>query len=180
MILGKKVFLTPFTKKHLRSPRYLAWLRDATVTKYIGRPEYNKNITIEMLEKYFLKTSALKNCKFFAIHENKTKIFIGTAKVKFLEIAGQYENVADLGLMIGEKTFWGKGFGTDALQTLSLYAFRKMKARKLTGGVMAPNVGMAKAFRNVGFKIEGKLYKQIRLNNKFVDHILFGLTKKRN
>ena len=180
MILGKKVFLTPFTKKHLCSPRYLAWLRDVAVTKYIGRPELNENITTKMLKNYFLKVSTSKYCKFFAVHEKKTKIFIGTAKVRFLEIAGRYDNVADLGLMIGEKTFWGKGFGTDALQTLSLYAFRKMKARKLTGGVMAPNVGMAKAFRNVGFKIEGKLCKQIRLNNKFVDHILFGLTKKRN
>jgi len=178
MITGKKIILVPFKKKHLNDPSYLAWLRDKTVTRFIGRPELNKNITSKSLKRYYIKVSTSKNLKFFAVHEKKTKSFIGTAKIKMLEIAGIYTNVADIGLMIGNKTFWGKGLGTDALQALSKYAFHKLHARKLTGGVMSPNVGMIRAFLKSGFMIEGKLKKQILHEKKFVDHILFGLLNK--
>jgi RimJ/RimL family protein N-acetyltransferase len=180
MITGKKVLLVRFTKKHLDNPSYFHWLKDDTVTKYIGRPELNKNLTTKTLRRYFSEISKSKNCKFYAIHEKKTKIFIGTAKIKFLRIAERNDKVADVGLMIGEKMYWGKGFGVDTLQTLSQFAFKSLNARKLTGGVMAPNIGMVKAFQKVGFKIEGRLNKQIQFNKSYVDHILFGLMKKNN
>lgn len=177
MILGKKTFLIKFNKKHFLNPKYLLWLNDPLVTKYIGRSELKKTISLKNLKNYYKTTIRSKNCIFFAIYSKKTNLFIGTAKIKFLVIAGRIEKVADLGLMIGERSCWGQGYGTDALQALSRYAFKRLNARKLTGGTMGPNKGMIKAFLKVGFKREGCLKKQIPFEGNFVDHILFGLIK---
>lgn len=54
-------------------------------------------------------------------------------------------NFADVGLIIGDKSFGNKGFATEALKLIVDYAFNKLKIRKLTAGIYANNIGSIKA-----------------------------------
>ena len=58
------------------------------------------------------------------------------------------------------------------------YAFKKLKLNKLTAGAYANNIGSVKAFKNVGFLIEGIRKRQYLYNKKYVDGVLLGCIKK--
>jgi len=50
--------------------------------------------------------------------------------------------------------------------------------RKLTGGTPEINTAMCRCFEKVGFMQEGIKRKELLINGKFVDHVLYGLLKE--
>ena len=76
--------------------------------------------------------------------------------------------------MIGEKSYWGKGIATLSIKLAKEYSKKKLHLRKLTSGTPIKNIGMIKAFKKNGFKMEGIRKKQLLIDNKYCDHILFG------
>ena len=76
--------------------------------------------------------------------------------------------------MIGDKRYWGKGYGSEAISIMAHICYDKLQLRKITAGCYSNNTGMIKAFLNNGFKIEGVLKNQLKYKKKYVDHILFG------
>ena len=141
----------------------------------IGRSEYLAPIEFSMVEKYVKMLMESDHDYFFALYEKKKKKFIGTVKIGSVD---RYNGTADIGVMIGEKRYWGKRLATDALSATCRYAFTKLKLRKLTGGCFMTNVAMVKCFEKLGFVREGVRRKQNLLDGVYVDHVIYGLLKE--
>jgi RimJ/RimL family protein N-acetyltransferase len=60
-----------------------------------------------------------------------------------------------VGIMIGERDFWGKGYGTDAMRLAVQYGFTEMNLRRISLGLHAYNLRALKSYEKVGFKMEG-------------------------
>ena len=174
---GKKIILVPFKKKHLENPSYLSWLRDYDVMKYIGREEYLKPIPFEEVKKYVENVWNDKYSTFWAILTDDNK-FIGTIKLSYKNEEGYKHRVIELGILIGEKSEWGKGYGTDALMTACHYCFDKLSARKIVAGLMEHNISSYNIFRKVGFVEEARFRKKIFFEGKYCDHMWIGLFKE--
>ena len=58
---------------------------------------------------------------------------------------------SDVGILIGEKMYWGKGYGTDAIKLLCEHAFSE-GIHCLTAGILEGNDGAMAAFRKAGFQ----------------------------
>lgn len=173
-INGGKVALVPFGEEHLNDPRYFAWVSDIEVMRFIGRDEYLKPIPFEQVRAYVEDVWRSKYCSFFAIHHSPDNRFIGTAKINYLNDLGLRTSTADIGIMIGDKSYWGKGIATDALHSVCDYAFTTLKARKLTAGGLAENEAVLKAFRRIGFSEEGRIRKKCLVEGAYMDHVLLG------
>lgn len=173
-IYGKHVCLLPFSEKHLHDARYFDWLTDIEVMRYIGREEYLRPVRFEVVQKYVEDLWRNPYCSFFAVHASEDRGFIGTAKLNYLNADGLKDRAADVGLMIGDKSRWGKGFGKDIIHSLSDYAFKTLSARKLTAGAMSANMGVVHAFKSVGYVEEGRLRSKILLGGEYLDHVLLG------
>ena len=167
-------YLVPFEERHLNDPRYFEWLTDFEVVRVIGRDEYLKPIEFEKVREYVEDLWQSKHCSFFAIHHSKDNVFIGTAKINYLNEVGLNTRTADIGIMIGDRRYWGKGIATDALFALCQYAFNTQGARKLTAGAVAANEGVIKAFKKIGFSEEGRLRKKLLISGEYMDHVLLG------
>jgi len=63
---------------------------------------------------------------------------------------------AELGIMIGDKDYWNRGYGTDAMLTLVRFAFDTLNMHKVTLGVFAPNERARAVYRKIGFVEEGR------------------------
>ncbi len=174
MIKGKKIYLVPFNDDHLHSPDYLSWLRDYEVIKYIGREEYLEPVSFEEVKQYVEDVWKNEFCSFYAMCAIDTGDFIGTIKINYLNAAGRKSGIADIGIMIGNRKFWGKGMATDALTATCAYAFSELKARKLTAGALAPNQAVIRAFQKIGFVVEGRLRGKVYVDGDYVDHVLLG------
>jgi RimJ/RimL family protein N-acetyltransferase len=60
-----------------------------------------------------------------------------------------------LGISIGERDYWGKGYGSEAVRLAVQYAFLELNLRRVSLGLHAYNERALKAYEKVGFKLEG-------------------------
>ena len=61
-------------------------------------------------------------------------------------------------LMIGEKAFWGQGFGTEVIRLLTSFAFEREGADLVFGCDIADyNLASLKAFQRVGYQVDAKI-----------------------
>jgi CMP-N,N'-diacetyllegionaminic acid synthase len=171
---GKMIRLEEFTEKHLHDPNYYTWLQDKEVVEMIGRPEYLTTFPFCIIEDYIINVKSSDNAYFFALYFKKNNRFIGTVKLGSIDWQNRS---ADVGILIGDKQYWGKGIAKDAVLTVSVYAFEKLGMRKLTGGCLSTNIAMRRCFERVGFKKEAVLRGKVPFKGKFVDHILYGMFK---
>jgi RimJ/RimL family protein N-acetyltransferase len=61
----------------------------------------------------------------------------------------------ELGIMIGDKTFWGQGYGTDAILTLLNYVFTQTDWQNVFLKTLVWNVRAQKCFKKCGFTSNG-------------------------
>ena len=64
---------------------------------------------------------------------------------------------AELGIMIGDRAYWDKGYGTDAVTTLVGYIFRQTSLNRIYLKTLDSNQRAQKCFQKCGFTPYGKL-----------------------
>ncbi|GAB1420776.1 GNAT family protein [Anaerolineales bacterium] len=83
-----------------------------------------------------------------------------------------------LGITIGDKAYWGKGYGREAVGLLVDYAFRYRNMRKVGLKVYASNERAIRAYQSVGFVEEGRLREHVFSNGAYEDVILMGIFRE--
>lgn len=174
-LTGNKIVLREFTAEHLNDPKYFAWLRDLETVLPIYRVEYLLPLTFDALRGYVESLWKSGRDAFFAIHEKESGKFIGTQRVGHIDWRS---GIGDLGILIGDRSCWGRGYATDAIRSASRYAFQTLSLRRLTAGTPATNEAMCRCFRRLGFREEGRLRQQLLIGGRYDDHVLFGLLKE--
>ena len=77
----------------------------------------------------------------------------------------KHHGVANLGIVIGDKNYWGKGVATEIITTMVHYAFKHLNIFSISAEVEEGNVPMMKALEKVGFKQDG-LFESARMKGK--------------
>lgn len=164
---GKTIYLRRLTVADV-SEDYVHWMNDPDINQYLESKYYIH--TIEST-KAFIQSVTNDNNYQFGIFDKKTGKHIGNIKLGGIN---RHDFTADIGFLIGEKSYWGKGIATEAIALVTNFAFNILNLHKVWGGVYSPNVGSIKAFLKNGFKEEGVRRDQHFFKNKFIDGILFG------
>jgi RimJ/RimL family protein N-acetyltransferase len=82
--------------------------------------------------------------------------------------------VAELGIGIGERAYWGRGYGRDAVELLVDYGFRHRNLHKVVLTVNASNQRAIRAYQSVGFVEEGRQRAQVWSDGRYDDLVLMG------
>lgn len=122
---------------------------DATVPINISLREYISHFKDEL--KYPVPWSVK-----YAI-ETKNEYLIGN--IMYYDI-DPIEKEAEIGIIIGDKAFLSKGYGTDALYTLASHVFNTTNIMLLYLHTLTTNERARKAFKKVGFKEVGPVRKE--------------------
>lgn len=110
----------------------------------------------------------------FAIRKDDGEL-IGVIGADGFEVGASHR--AELGYWLA-KPYWGQGTMTDAVRAYVRYAFDDLNALRLTAHVLEFNVGSARVLEKNGFKLEGRLRKHFRKEEKLYDAYVFGLLKE--
>ena len=86
---------------------------------------------------------------------------------------------AEIGIVIGERAYWGRGYGRDAVRLLVDYGFRMRNLHKLWLTVHADNARAIRAYESVGFTEEGRQRAQVWSAGSYVDLVYMGLIRRR-
>lgn len=84
---------------------------------------------------------------------------------------------AFIGLGIGDRTNWGKGFGTDAMKIALRFAFTELNLRRVTLNVFEYNPRAIRSYEKTGFQHEGRLRKALLREGKRWDMLYMGILR---
>lgn len=173
MLKGKKVILRPVQKSDI--PLFLKWYNDQEVTQYMG---IFLPLTEPIEEKWYEEAASGRNETqvFFVIEasENNKPYPIGSISLERIESKNQN---AELGIGIGEKKYWDKGYGTEAVRLLIDYGFKQLNLHRISSTVFSPNKRSLKMHQKVGFVKEGIRKQAFFKHGKFLDQVIFGLLR---
>ncbi len=84
---------------------------------------------------------------------------------------------AEAGYWIGEK-YWGQGIMSEAIKVADEFAFKKLGLVKITAHVFSFNKASCRVLEKNGYKLEGKLEKEVKKDGELIDVFLFGKIRK--
>jgi [ribosomal protein S5]-alanine N-acetyltransferase len=151
---------------------YRRWMNDATINKYLESRFFPH--TSETLKDYVQGKLNDNENPFFAIILKENDRHIGNIKLGPINTIHRF---ADIGIIIGEKDCWGKGYATEAIRLIVKYGFNTLNLHKITAGFYEPNIQSMKAFIKAGFIQEGVRKNHCYCDGKYVDDILVGLVR---
>ncbi len=165
---GGQIYLREFRESELNK-NYHVWMNDHEVNQYMETrflPQSEEDIYNYWIEHYQKKDEP-----WFAICLKETNDHIGN--IKLGPIDWIHRN-AEISLFIGKKDLWRKGFGAEAINLITDYAFKILNLHKMKAKVYLSNKASEQAFYKCGFRIEGRLNDEVFFDGKYTDLILMG------
>ncbi|HLI78518.1 MAG TPA: GNAT family protein [Candidatus Binataceae bacterium] len=85
---------------------------------------------------------------------------------------------AQVGIVIGIKQHWGKGYGTDAMRVLLRFAFEKMNLHRVWLNAYDFNTRGIKSYEKCGFQREGVQREYRFLDGRYHDSVLMAILER--
>lgn len=82
-----------------------------------------------------------------------------------------------IGIGLGERDDWGKGYGTDAMQIMLRYAFTELNLHRVSLDTFEYNPRAIRSYEKVGFKQEGRARQFMLREGRRWDLIFMGITR---
>jgi RimJ/RimL family protein N-acetyltransferase len=82
-----------------------------------------------------------------------------------------------LGIGIGERDYWGKGYGSEAVGLVLDFAFLWLNLHRVSLSVNEYNPRALRAYEKIGFKMEGTQRKALFRDGRRWDMIYMGILK---
>ena len=168
---GNRLDLIPF-KEEFITEKYLYWLSDVEVTKYLDVSNYDQ--TKDTITKYIDRFNNSENY-IFAIVIKEINNHIGNITLQNINWVHKF---ATEGIMIGDKKYWKDGYGTEARSLLLEFAFNDLNLNRIVSSAFVDNVAGLKSNSKLGYKQEGLLRNHMILDGQYSDVIQQGILKE--
>lgn len=165
------MFLRPAEKSDLET--FVAWFADAEMSGMLGM---RAPLSVAIEEQWF--TRAVENQGKDHFHfvmcliENQRPI--GT--ISLMQVDRENGN-AGVGIAIGEKELWGKGYGTDAMNALLDFAFGEIRLERVWLDVYDFNTRAMRSYEKSGFVTEGTQRHAHYSFGKYNDVVLMAILR---
>ena len=153
-LVGKKCYLSPNDTND--AVKFTEWVNDLDLT--VNLDLYSININTEA-EKIILENFSKDH--HYSIVVIDTNEIIGTCG--YIEM-DKLNQTAEIVIFIGNKHFWNKGYGREALTLLIDYGFKALNLHNIMLKVYEFNIGAVKCYENIGFKHIGTRREALNRN----------------
>ncbi len=112
---------------------------------------------------------------YFAIHTRAEDDFIGYGMIALID---RYNRRCKIGVTIGDRSQWGRGYAGEALQAVIDYCFQELNMNRIGAEIYDFNLRSIRLFEKLGFRREGALRQAVFKDGKFHDELLYGLLRQ--
>jgi RimJ/RimL family protein N-acetyltransferase len=168
LLKGKKVILRIYEEHDM--PHLLKWYNDYELNKLAGWS--NSKVNASKL-RYNMSRSFGSDPMNLMVDDLNGKP-IGT--IQLYDISEQ-DKSCRLGIRIGDKDYWSRGYGGDAVNVIVEYAFTCLDINRVDLRVYEYNERAARCYEKCGFTLEGRTRKSAYIDGAYYDEILMGLLK---
>ena len=157
-VSSQRIALDLFTEADI-TPRYIAWLNDPEVVKYSN--QRFKRHTHESCQTY-LQALGGSESLFLSLTTRDNKTPIGTLSAHL----NTRHHSADIGILLGDKSYWGQGLGGEAWSLLMAVLLEQAGVRKVSGGTLSCNQAMIAIMEGAGMQADGTRIAQELVEGK--------------
>ena len=155
-----------FEEKHI--PLYYEWRNDPEVAQF-DQPGFVRPMGYDEVETWSARM--VEGLSFITFDDEQA---LGTAAFMNLDERNRH---AELAIVIGNKDYWGKGYGTKIMDQLLEWGFNGINLNRLYLHVFASNQRAINLYEKMGFKLEGRLREMLFENGEYADVLVYGLLR---
>lgn len=150
-------------------PNKVRWINDPCNSAFL---HYDLPLEIDKTEKWFL-SNCERTDRYDAVIEadGKPVGLIGLLSIDRRNLKAEYY------VMIGERSYRGRGVANRATKLLLEYAFGDLGLNRVYLYTEALNAEAVKSYEKIGFRREGLLKNDLFCKGRFVDRYVYGITK---
>jgi RimJ/RimL family protein N-acetyltransferase len=169
MLVGEKVTLGPLVQGD--APFLFSWLNNLELARQNG--PYRPMDQIKF-DQWFNTIGSDPSRVVFAIREVGDMRLIGYLQIINIQSASR---VAEMGLMIGDVTKHGLGYGQEAVALAVKFCWRDLNLQRVSMFVVGDNPRAIRAYEKAGFEIEGTMRRAAFVDDQFQDMTIMGLLR---
>ncbi|GIW01392.1 GNAT family N-acetyltransferase [Roseiflexus sp.] len=170
VVPGDRIFLSVLQRSDLLL--FARWFSDLELTLYVGQPGMAN--TLEQEEEWYERAARQRDAKTFAIIVRDGQQMIGTVSLTDID---QRRQRAALGIAIGDKGAWNKGYGSEAVRLMCAYGFAFLNLYSVYLWVLGYNLRAHQAYLKSGFREVGRLRGGILFDGRRYEDILMEITR---
>ena len=175
MIYGQRIRLRAFEKEDI--PRFVAWINDPEVRW--GISQYLPFSTVDE-EHWFDRMQELplyEHPLVIEVHpEGEAEAWIPIGDIGFHKVDWRNRS-SEFGIVIGEKSFWNQGFGTEAVRLLVSHGFQSLNLNRIFLRVFENNQRAIRAYEKAGFSLEGRMRQAEFQQGQFIDVLIMSILR---
>jgi RimJ/RimL family protein N-acetyltransferase len=159
----------------MHSKLFVGWVRDSEYWRLMANvPPFPW--TQEGVRKHIEKELEKDDPRnvFFAIHALEDDRIIGEIGLDGISYT---RGDTFIGIDIGEREYWDRGYGTDAMKVLLRYAFTELNLHRVSLNVFEYNPRAIRSYEKCGFRVEGHAHEAFQRENRRWDLIYMGILK---
>ena len=168
-IEGKRIFLKSLGEENATDD-YCGWLNDREVNVYLE----TRKTTVEELKEYIREKNESENALFLGMFLKENSRHIGNIKLEPIDFE---KKTAVLGILLGDKSCWGQGIGTEAVKLLLRHAFEELGLQEVSLGVLSENKPAIRVYEKSGMRIDKVKKKSKRHGSRYFDQVLMSVRK---
>lgn len=173
MLRGKKVVLRAPSRADL--PTFVRWFNDQEVMRFLAGDMWP--MSMESEERWFERMVEQKRrCLTIETCPSDERPAVAIGNVSLMDTDDRNHH-AELGIVIGEKEYWSRGYGADAIKTLLRFAFDELNYHRVFLRVFAANARAIRCYEKCGFHPEGRLREHIFRNGDWHDELIMGVLR---
>jgi diamine N-acetyltransferase len=169
MIRGEKTRLRAIEREDI--PTFVRWFNDPEVRHYLEMYLPMSKAEEEHWFEAYLKDNT---SRIFGI-ETEEGVLVGNIGVTDLDWKNR---TATLGIVIAEKEYWGRGYGSDAINALLGFAFGEMNLHRIQLSVYDFNERAMRCYEKCGFRHEGRAREAHYQNGRYHDSLLMAVLRR--
>ena len=172
-ITGEKVALGPGSREE-QIELFYRGDNDFTITIFAGDPMWPRQR--EAFEAEYDRDAKESHPHWvgFLIYDRATDSPIGGIGLRDIDLM---MGVAELGISIGRKDYWGKGFGTEAITLMMDYGFTVLGLHNIMLTTASYNERAIRSYLKVGFREFGRRSGSRRIGDRRYDTVYMELLR---
>ncbi len=170
MLESERIYLRPMELNDVSLK--VKWINDEEVRKTLIIADFP--ISVVSTEQWLRKVSLDSSRKDFIIFLKSDNAAIGFAGLKRID----YRSFkAESYMGIGEKEYWGKGYGFEIKKAILNYSFNHLRLNKVYSHHLSDNLPMININLKLGGRLEGTLREDVLVDGKLKDRVVISVLK---
>jgi RimJ/RimL family protein N-acetyltransferase len=172
IIYGERVRLRAVEREDVK--KFYVWVNDPEVTRHLSLYLPMSTVDEENWFDSMTKRDQSEKALAIEVRDGNGWKMVGNCGVFGIDTVNR---LGELGIMLGEKDEWNKGYGTETMTLLLRHCFDTLNLNRVFLHVYAENLRAKRAYEKAGFVEEGRLREAVYKHGNYDDVIVMSVLR---